>query len=227
MTKKRWGVGSLGRLPFLGAAVLGTSTFAIAGDGLAAPAADAVWPQWQARITVRSPSSASLLHGPLLAGSRDSGVLASGSVLGDHYFGSQGLSSRFRASGGLLLGLGGSGGSDMRRGGLDKRSDAVSAMAISFIGHASVQTGPASPAMPGLADRVSGDGFWVTPYLGLGYSGPIWHSSLSLSADLGVVAERVDDSRRNRGLLGSQSLDGAVRALRVSPVFQVGVRYAF
>ncbi len=194
--------------------VLGAS--AVAGDGLSAPAADEVWPQWQGRVILQT-SRSPLLQSPSLWNAAPNATAATGgSVLGDYYFGTQGLKGRFRASGGLLLGspaaasMGLAAGSSARGSGL--------ALASSL---------PAVSVLDAAAGRNDADALTAAPYLGLGYSGPIWHSGFSLTADLGVMAERVDGSGRVRGVFGSQSLDGAVRELRFSPVLQLGVRYAF
>ncbi|MEO5732281.1 MAG: hypothetical protein ABIQ87_01155, partial [Rubrivivax sp.] len=133
--------------------------------------------------------------------------------------GAQGLSGRFRASGGLLLGAPGLSSAGLSAGSAVRGSG----LALSPGG----QAGSLFDATAAPTGRSEADGLAASPYLGLGYSGPIWHSGFSLTADLGVVAERVDGSGRARGVFGSQSLDGAVRELRFSPVLQVGVRYAF
>ncbi len=194
-----------------------------AGDGLTLPAAGAVWPQWQARITVQA-AAPSLLQSPaLLRGNAGTQAATSGSVLGDYYFGSQGLTQHFRASGGLLFGSAGG----ARTNFYDNPRGRLSGMAVSLSGTPGLWTGNELGGTSGLVGRTDVDAPWATPYLGLGYSGPLWHSGISLSADLGVVAERIDGSGRNRGIFGTQSLDGAVREMRVSPLLQLGVRYAF
>ncbi|MEO5732257.1 MAG: hypothetical protein ABIN96_16950, partial [Rubrivivax sp.] len=64
--------------------ILGTSAFA--GDGISAPDADAVWPQWQARITLQT-AQPSLLQPPSLWNAAPRTIQAvGGSVLGDYYF---------------------------------------------------------------------------------------------------------------------------------------------
>src|SRR5487761_2220521 len=76
---------------------------AVAGDGLAAPDSNAVWPQWQARITV---STMQLVPVSLL----DHGVAQTKAVMGDYYFDTPGLRlpasiGGLRATGGLMSGL--------------------------------------------------------------------------------------------------------------------------
>ena len=66
------------------------------------------------------------------------------------------------------------------------------------------------------------------PYLGLGYTGVSLRSGWRFSADLGLVAQNPGNaSRFGRALGGGQSLDDAVRDLRISPLLQVGASYAF
>ena len=66
------------------------------------------------------------------------------------------------------------------------------------------------------------------PYLGLGYTGLSARSGWSFSADLGLVAHSPGNaSRLGRALGGGQSLDEAVRDLRLAPLFQMGVSYSF
>ena len=84
--------------------------------------------------------------------------------------------------------------------------------------------GPA--AMPSTNDP-AGDTATL-PYLGLGYTGLAARSGWSFSADLGLVAQSPGNaSRLGRALGGGQSLDEAVRDLRLAPLFQVGVSYSF
>ena len=66
------------------------------------------------------------------------------------------------------------------------------------------------------------------PYVGLGYTGLSQKGGWGISADLGLVAEYAGTSTRPaRSLFGVQGMDNAVRDLRLSPVLQVGISYAF
>jgi hypothetical protein len=66
------------------------------------------------------------------------------------------------------------------------------------------------------------------PYLGLGYSAWWAKSSLGLSADLGLAAQRPGQAVRfGRVVSGSDSLDGMLRAMQIAPMFQVNLSYAF
>lgn len=76
-----------------------------------------------------------------------------------------------------------------------------------------------------------GDGWASAPYLGLGYSSPATWAGVTLSADLGLAAEtspvNTASSGLGRALLGVQGAESSRRELRLSPVLQLGVRYAF
>ncbi len=140
-------------------------------SGLASPQPDAVWPHWQARITLQSVAVSPVS----LAKPLDSAPVLRGStgtaVLGDYVFAPLRFGS-LRASGGLMLG----------------NESASSA-----------------------------------PYLGLGFSSLTLASGLALNADLGWIAE----GSLGRALFGSQGSQAALRELRLAPVLQLGLRYAF
>jgi hypothetical protein len=61
------------------------------------------------------------------------------------------------------------------------------------------------------------------PYLGLGFSSALGDSGLSLSADLGLLAE---PGAPTYGLRLRAS-DPARRDLRIAPLLQFGMRYTF
>ena len=68
----------------------------------------------------------------------------------------------------------------------------------------------------------------VVPYLGLGYTGLSIKGGWGLNADIGLTAESPSASTRfGRALLGNATWDSALRELRLSPVFQLGVTYSF
>lgn len=73
------------------------------------------------------------------------------------------------------------------------------------------------------------DGWAPAPYLGLGYSSPATWAGFSFSADLGLAAESTlaASGGLGRASFGVQGADSSRRELRLSPVLQVGVRYAF
>ena len=187
------------------ALMLGTAHAGQTGSGLVAPAADTLWPQWQARITVLSASTAPLgLNAAFDTGARG---LQGGAILGDYVFASPSFGS-FRASGGLMSGhLGGLPMANTTAGprlGVSVQSSVVPAWA------------PGSDAPAAL------------PYLGLGFSGAPGGGGLALTADFGLVAERPAAAAGvGRAIFGTQGLDRSVRELRLSPVMQLGVRYTF
>ncbi|HEY9240222.1 MAG TPA: hypothetical protein VIP10_15360, partial [Burkholderiaceae bacterium] len=68
----------------------------------------------------------------------------------------------------------------------------------------------------------------TVPYLGVGYTNLSVRSGWSFSADLGLVAQGNGSlGRLGRSLSGAQSLDDAVREMRMTPLLQLGVSYAF
>lgn len=175
-----------------------------AAGGLVAPAAETVWPQWQARVSVQTAGMSPLsLSRRLDDGSSQRGVQG-GAIFGDYYFATPSFGS-FRASGGLIAGA---------LGGLP-----VSSAAAGPRLGLSMSSGLVPRAAAG-ADIGNGNNNTL-PYLGLGFSGAPWRNGLAISADLGLVAGR------GSALFGNQGFEGTVRELRLSPVLQLGVRYAF
>ena len=68
----------------------------------------------------------------------------------------------------------------------------------------------------------------ATPYLGIGYTGSSLKGGWGISADLGLMAiTQSSGVRLGKIFNGNQNLDDSVRELRLSPVLQVGVSYAF
>lgn len=69
----------------------------------------------------------------------------------------------------------------------------------------------------------------TTPYLGIGYTGWAVKGGWGISADLGLALENsaAGATRLGRAVFGNQGFDSALRELRLSPVLQLGVRYAF
>jgi hypothetical protein len=177
---------------------------AAAGEGLVPPAAESLWPQWSARIAVQTAELSPLTLSRLLEGGAPRRIWQGGSVLGDYTFATPPYGS-FRASGGLMIG--GQGGAPLL----------------------------AAAAGPRLGLGVQAGGFGAiagndaaVPYLGLGFTGAAWRNALSVTADFGLVAEHASAaSDVGRALFGSQGMDRGLREMRLSPVFQLGVRYTF
>ncbi len=187
-------------------AALAVAPAAQAAEGLVAPAAETLWPRWQARIAVQAASVSPLSVTRLLDGSPQRGVQG-GALFGDYYFARPSFGG-FRASGGVMSGT---------LGGLPL----VQTAAGSLLG-VSLSSGAAAPNIVGAETPAA------MPYLGLGFTGTPWRNGLAISADLGLVAEHPAAAASvGRAVFGSQAMDSALRELRLSPVLQLGVRYSF
>ena len=179
---------------------------AAANGGLVAGEPDVLWPQWQARISLQSTTASPLSVARLLDSAGAPRVWQGGSVLGDYYFANPGYGS-FRASGGLMTGL--QGGAPL----LSANAGPRLGMAVQGNGNASA----------GAADSPG-----TVPYFGFGFSGGAWSNTLSVTADLGLVADRPGAAAgMGRVLFGNQGFENTLREMRLSPVLQLGVRYAF
>jgi hypothetical protein len=185
--------------------LLSTAAAAVhAAGGLVAPAAETVWPQWQARVSLQTANMSPLsLSRQLDGGGAQQGVQG-GAILGDYYFARPSFGG-FRASGGLMVGS---------IGGLPVGGAAAGPrLGLSL-------TSALAPHPASSTDVANGNNNTL-PYLGLGFSGAPWRNGLAISADLGLVAGR------GSALFGNQGFEGTLRELRLSPVLQLGVRYAF
>lgn len=176
---------------------------AAAGQGMVPPAPDEVWPQWHARIAIQAAQVWPLTLTRLLESGAPPRRLQGASVLGDYTVARASFGS-FRASGGLLIGT---------QGGAPLLAAAGTHLDLAL------QTAPAGP-QPG-ADS-------ALPYLGFGFSGAALRNALSVTADLGFVAEHAGAAGGlGRALFGNQGLESTLREMRLSPVFQLGLRYTF
>jgi hypothetical protein len=190
----------------LSLALLASPMAAVAADGLATPRAETLWPQWQARISVQTAAVSPLA----LTSLADQGAVAQAwqgaAVLGDYYFATPSIGS-FRASGGLMMGA---------QGGAPR----LAASAGPRLGLA-VQSGDV-----GGLQGAENNGLMT--YLGLGFSTTALRHSLTLTADLGLVAGRPGAAGGvGRAVFGNQGMEDASRELRLSPLLQVGMRYSF
>lgn len=185
-----------------------TPIAALANQGLVPQSGEWLWPQLQARITVQTTALAPLA----LMRLGDPGATAArgvqgGALLGDYVFATPGFGN-FRATSGVMLG--GPGGAPV-----------FNTRPTSRLGVTILENGYGSIGTPG-------DGPSTLPYLGLGYSSASLWRSLSLSADVGMVAGRPAGlSGLGRAMFGNHTMDSAMRDLRLAPVLQLGVRYSF
>jgi hypothetical protein len=177
------------------------------GQGLTVDEHAFFGPRLQARLGVNT--STSLAEGGSASWQQQAGVL-----LGDYYFsrarlGQGQVSSGFRATSGMLLG---------------QRSLALGTPTVSSEqGMAVTQLRQPRGALPGIES--ASEPWAAVPYIGVGWSGVSVRGGWGVSADLGLAGR----SGTNGGLRvsGNQSLDDLLRELRISPMLQVGVSYAF
>jgi hypothetical protein len=197
----RW-AGRLG----LSAALI-AATAPAGAQGLTLDDNAAFGPRLQARIGLNTSGAPS-------EGGSTSWQQQAGVVLGDYYFsrarlGQGQISSGFRATSGVLLG---------------QRSIAIGTPALSHGPGLGLTTLRQSrPAMPGL--EVAGEPWTAVPYVGIGWSGASLRGGWGVSADFGFAARSYGSGGLR--ITGSQSLDDLLRELRLTPMVQVGVSYAF
>jgi hypothetical protein len=183
---------------FLCAVLLALSQPASAADGLQAPDARAVWPSWQARLTLT-------LSDEPMSGAR---TLRQAALLGDFYWHSPAgdASARwrggFRATSGLVLGH------------LGATVLPGSELGASF--------GLSSDEGTASRDAV------VWPYVGLGYSGLAPRGGWGFTADVGLALRQPGAAPElGRALLGLRGWEGTLRRVDLMPMVQLGVRYSF
>jgi opacity protein-like surface antigen len=193
-------------------ALVSSAAIAADVDDLTASSDQVHWARWQGRLSLGAPSTAWRIGAETAAPK-----LTSASVMGDYYFGRSlagiGQPGGFRASSGLITGPRG----------------VLSTGQPGLMAGGSFSTGSrllGQTAAPYGAETTSDNA--TLPYLGLGYTGLSVRSGWSFSADLGLVAQSPGNAvRLGRVFGGGQSLDDLVRDLRLSPLLQVGVSYAF
>jgi hypothetical protein len=183
---------------------------AMAGNGLVPPAADTLWPRWHARIAVQGAQTSTHSISSLAEGRSSLLGLQGGALLGDYHF-AQRWFGVFRASGGLLMGVHGG-------------APVLSADIGTRLG-LTVLRGESQAPLPGAYASDSTD---TVPYLGVGFSSDLWKNALSVTADLGLVASQPSAALGvGRALFGNQGMERAMREMRIAPLLQLGVRYAF
>ncbi|MEP7102395.1 MAG: hypothetical protein ABI781_17930 [Burkholderiales bacterium] len=185
-------------------------TAAIAADG-AAPG-QPTWARWQGRLSLGSTST------PWRLGA-DSPVpkFSSASLMGDYYFGrslaSPALLGGFRATTGLMVG--------------PRSMFSAGQPSLTTGNPFSVGSRTFGQAVAPYTSDPAGDAGTAT-YLGVGYTGLAVRSGWSFSADLGLLAQGAGAAARwGRSLNNSQSLDDAIRQMRMTPLLQLGASYSF
>ncbi len=182
------------------------------GDGAMPGSGQLPWARWQGRLSLGTTSSPGRLGADTLAP-----TLSSASLMGDYYFGRwltgpQGRGG-LRATSGLIFG--------------PRSLLSTGQPGFAAGGTFSIGTRAIGRATTPYAGDPAGD-VATLPYLGFGYTGLSLRNGWSFSADLGLVAQGAGGAARlGRSLYGSQSLDDAVRDLRMTPLLQLGVTYAF
>ena len=173
---------------------------ASAGDGLTVPDVDPLWSRWQTRFSVT-------LERPL-AGLTPvrTPSLQRAELMGDYYVPSFSLAPSSSWQGGLRA-----------TGGL-------------IVGHPGLSptTATASPTQVGQTRFGFESSNGIAPYVGVGYTGLSRRSGWGFSADLGVLVHGGGAGLRLGGTADrAQGLDDALRDIRLSPMMQLGVHYAF
>ncbi|MEP7295890.1 MAG: hypothetical protein ABI702_06850 [Burkholderiales bacterium] len=178
---------------------------ALDGESLSVNPDQLPWARWQGRLSLgTSPSGGR----PGLDVSR----VSNANLMGDYYFArslaSLGGVGGFRATSGLIFGP---------RSSLAIGQPSLSAGSAFSIGSRLFGQGTA----PNIGDAAVDNA--TLPYLGVGYTGASARSGWSFSADLGLVAQSPGGVK----VIRSQSLDDAIREMRLAPLVQLGVSYAF
>lgn len=191
-------------------------SFALVGAAWAQEGGGLEMPRWQGRVKLGMSVAADPLDA---AAGTLSPRLGSAQVFGDYYFSRSapqaGEGSGFRATSGVLVGsrLGSWGGPDLWAAGG---------------GGFAVETHRFSLASASAIDPGDGVDGGTVPYFGLGYSSWSAKGGWGFSADLGLMALNPGGVVRfGRSLGAGQNLDDAVRNIRLSPMLQLGVSYAF
>ena len=193
---------------------------ALAGEGLKVGAASAMWLGPQAGIRLNaSVLSLSYADRWQLPGLQpESAQPAGAALIGDYYFSNtkpvagQPLTG-FRASSGLIV----------------HQSNVAVADAV-LSGRSAALFGLVTPVHSAAAigtAAAANYGFAAVPYLGVGYNGVVAKTGWGYWADVGVTAQRTSALGFGSATSGAQGIDDVMRELRLSPMLQLGVNYAF
>jgi hypothetical protein len=196
------------------AGLISVAGAAQAADGSGLTTNGEPWARWQGRLSFGT--SAPLWRAGLGESDSSGAKVNRLSLMGDYYLTSSLIGARavggLRATGGVILG---------------PRAQLSTGLASSAGGSFNIDSRPFGANVAPYPNDPATDTATL-PYVGLGYTGFAARSGWSFSADLGLVAQSPGNaSRLGRALGGGQSLDDAVRELRIAPLFQVGVNYAF
>jgi hypothetical protein len=191
---------------------------AAAQDGLTIEGSTALWPTLSSRVRLNAMLVETMPMATPLAGHSADGDrrgAQAGSLVGDYYLFSDRAGSPtggLRASSALLFRPAGTSWSELS------------------LGARSLATGGRAwrPAAPAWAGDVAGDGTSTLPYLGIGYSSLASRSGWGYWADVGLVVQNPAGALGlGRVVSGGQGVDDLMRELRLSPMLQLGVNYAF
>jgi len=199
----------------LAGALCATTAMGVTGEGLTANADSLVWERWQGRLALGAspPQWEARLGGNVSTGLKINSV----SLLGDYYF------SR------PIFGTSGAGGFRTTSGIIHGPRAPLALGSASGTGRGNVFS--VERRWQGGNESTIGDSstdFATMPYLGVGYSGLSLRSGWSFNADLGLVALYPGNVVKfGRVVNGTQPLDDVLRDMRLAPVLQIGVSYAF
>lgn len=177
-----------------------------AADGLSTDGSMSLLP-WKGRLSLgaTAPDWRADLAGTESAGLKLGGV----TVMGDYYFLNKalpGTAGGFRATSGLVYGS--------RPTLWAGTTSVAAARGIGLNRQAAVTPDSTDPS--------------TLPYLGFGYTGLSPRGGWSFSADVGLLAQNPSSAVKfGRVFSGTQNFDEVMRELRLAPVVQLGVSYAF
>jgi hypothetical protein len=199
----------------LAGAICATATFSTMAEGLIADPENLTWSRWQGRLALGTgtPPWQANLGGSVSTGLKINSI----SLLGDYYFSrpifGADNTGGFRTTTGFFHGP---------RGQFALGDTSISAQGNAFsIGRRWLSSGGVH------AVDVSADSATV-PYLGIGYTGLSLRSGWRFNADLGLMAlDPGQIVKFGRVVSGSQPLDEMLREMRLAPIVQFGVSYAF
>lgn len=195
-----------------GAFAVTTAAMAAGADGSGAASGQSSWARWQGRLSLGTTSA------PWRPGANNPApTLGSASLMGDYYFSRWPASPHglggFRATSGLIFGS---------RSMLGSGQPGLANGSTLGIGTRAIGRSTA----PYASDQTSENA--TLPYLGLGYTSLSLRNGWGFSADLGLVGQSAGGAARlGRSLYNGQSLDDAVREMRMTPLLQLGVWYSF